>query len=485
MTYKYDRPTLLQSFIPIIFLIIALFINVRIYGDASLDGSNQIILMLSAGVASLVALGLGIKWAEIRQGIVDSISSAMSSMIILLLIGSLAGTWLLSGIIPAMIYYGLQILNPAIFLVAACIVCAIVSVATGSSWTTSATVGIALVAIGTVLKIPAGMVAGAIISGAYFGDKMSPLSDTTNLAPAMAGTDLFTHIRYMAYTTIPSISIALVIFLILGFVKGGNVEIAETQVILDAISGKFEINFWLFLVPIIMVVLISKKMPAIPAISVGALLGAVFALIFQPDLVQEVAQFGEGTWEKGFVGIMTSMYGDISFTTDNEIVDGLLSSGGMYGMLGTVWLILSAMIFGGVMERSGMLKRIAEGVISGINSAGALIATTAGTCVFFNITASDQYLAIVVPGRMYADVFKEKGLAPENLSRTLEDSGTVTSALIPWNTCGAYHAKVLGVETFTYLPFAFFNLISPFMTVIFGVFKIKLRMLKDAKTENA
>ncbi|MEQ9280868.1 MAG: Na+/H+ antiporter NhaC [Balneola sp.] len=485
MTYKYDRPTLLQSFIPIIFLIVALFINVRIYGDASLDGSNQIILMLSAGVASLVALGLGIKWAEIRQGIVDSISSAMSSMIILLLIGSLAGTWLLSGIIPAMIYYGLQILNPSIFLVAACLVCAIVSVATGSSWTTSATVGIALVAIGTVLKIPVGMVAGAIISGAYFGDKMSPLSDTTNLAPAMAGTDLFTHIRYMAYTTVPSISIALVIFLILGFIKGGNIEIEETQVILDAISGKFEINFWLFLVPVIMVVLISKKMPAIPAISVGALLGAVFALIFQPNLVQEVAQFGEGTWEKGFVGIMTSMYGDISFTTDNEIVDGLLSSGGMHGMLGTVWLILSAMIFGGVMERSGMLKRIAEGVISGINSAGALIATTAGTCVFFNITASDQYLAIVVPGRMYADVFKEKGLAPENLSRTLEDSGTVTSALIPWNTCGAYHSKVLGVDTFTYLPFAFFNLISPFMTVIYGVFKIKLRMLKDVKPQDA
>jgi NhaC family Na+:H+ antiporter len=485
MTYKYDRPTLLQSFIPIIFLIVALFINVRIYGDASLDGSNQIILMLSAGVASLVALGLGIKWAEIRQGIVDSISSAMSSMIILLLIGSLAGTWLLSGIIPAMIYYGLQILNPSIFLVAACLVCAIVSVATGSSWTTSATVGIALVAIGTVLKIPVGMVAGAIISGAYFGDKMSPLSDTTNLAPAMAGTDLFTHIRYMAYTTVPSISIALVIFLILGFIKGGNIEIEETQVILDAISRKFEINFWLFLVPVIMVVLISKKMPAIPAISVGALLGAVFALIFQPNLVQEVAQFGEGTWEKGFVGIMTSMYGDISFTTDNEIVDGLLSSGGMHGMLGTVWLILSAMIFGGVMERSGMLKRIAEGVISGINSAGALIATTAGTCVFFNITASDQYLAIVVPGRMYADVFKEKGLAPENLSRTLEDSGTVTSALIPWNTCGAYHSKVLGVDTFTYLPFAFFNLISPFMTVIYGVFKIKLRMLKDVKPQDA
>lgn len=485
MTYKYDRPTLLQAFIPIIFLIIALFINVRIYGSASLDGSNQIILMFSAGVASLVALKLGINWEEIRQGIVDSISSAMASMIILLLIGTLAGTWLLSGIVPAMIYYGLQILNPTIFLVAACIVCSIVSVATGSSWTTSATVGIALVGIGTALGLPLGMVAGAIISGAYFGDKMSPLSDTTNLAPAMAGTDLFTHIKYMAYTTIPSISIALIIFLILGFVKGGNAEIAETQVILDAIDRKYEINFFLFLVPVIMVILIAKKMPAIPAISIGALLGAVFALIFQPDLVQEVAQYGDGVWEKGFVGIMTSMYGDISIATGNEIVDELLTSGGMYGMLGTVWLILSAMIFGGVMESSGMLKRIAEGVISGINSTGALISTTVGTCIFFNITASDQYLAIVVPGRMYADIYKEKGLAPENLSRTLEDSGTVTSALIPWNTCGAYHAKVLGVDTFTYLPFAFFNLISPFMTIIFAVFKIKIRMLKDAKAANA
>lgn len=485
MTYKYDRPTLLQAFIPIIFLIIALFINVRIYGSASLDGSNQIILMFSAGVASLVALKLGINWEEIRQGIVDSISSAMASMIILLLIGTLAGTWLLSGIVPAMIYYGLQILNPTIFLFAACIVCSIVSVATGSSWTTSATVGIALVGIGTALGLPLGMVAGAIISGAYFGDKMSPLSDTTNLAPAMAGTDLFTHIKYMAYTTIPSISIALIIFLVLGFVKGGNTEIVETQIILDAINSKYEINLFLFLVPVVMVILIAKKMPAIPAISIGALLGAVFALIFQPDLVQEVAQYGNGVWEKGFVGIMTSMYGEISIVTGNEMVDELLTSGGMYGMLGTVWLILSAMIFGGVMESSGMLKRIAEGVISGINSTGALIATTAGTCVFFNITASDQYLAIVVPGRMYADIYKEKGLAPENLSRTLEDSGTVTSALIPWNTCGAYHAKVLGVDTFTYLPFAFFNLISPFMTIIFAVFKIKIRMLKDAKTAGA
>ncbi len=483
MTYKFKKPTLLQAFIPIVFLIIALFINVRIFGDASLDGSNQIILMLSAGVASLVALRLGINWKQIRQGIVDSISSAMSSMIILLLIGTLAGTWLLSGIVPAMIYYGLQILNPTIFLFAACIVCAIVSVATGSSWTTSATVGIALVGIGKALGLPVGMIAGAIISGAYFGDKLSPLSDTTNLAPAMAGTDLFTHIRYMLYTTVPSISISLVLFLILGFMYGGNTEISDTQVILDAIDSKYNINFLLFVVPVIMVILITKKMPAIPAITIGGLLGAIFALIFQPSLVQEVAQFGDTTLEKGFVGIMTSMYGDISITTGNATVDDLLTSGGMYGMLGTVWLILSAMIFGGVMERSGMLKRIAEGVISGINSAGSLVATTAGTCIFFNVTASDQYLAIVVPGRMYADIYKDKGLAPENLSRTLEDSGTVTSALIPWNTCGAFHSNVLGVSTFAYFPFAFFNLISPFMTVIFAIFKIKFRMLKDAQGE--
>ncbi len=481
MTYTFKKPTLLEAFIPIIFLIVTLFINVRIFGDASLDGSNQIVLMLSAGVASLVALRLGIKWDQIREGIVDSISSAMASMIILLLIGTLAGTWLLSGIVPAMIYYGLQILNPTIFLFAACVVCAIVSVATGSSWTTSATVGIALVGIGKALGLPVGMVAGAIISGAYFGDKMSPLSDTTNLAPAMAGTDLFTHIRYMLYTTGPSITISLILFLILGFIYGGSTEIAETQVILDAIDSKYNISLFLFLVPVIMVILITKKMPAIPAITIGGLLGAVFALIFQPNLVQEVAQFGDTTLEKGFVGIITSMYGDVNIATGNEIVDELLSSSGMYGMLGTVWLILSAMIFGGVMERSGMLKRIAEGVISGINSAGALVATTVGTCIFFNITASDQYLAIVVPGRMYADIYKEKGLAPENLSRALEDSGTVTSALVPWNTCGAFHSNVLGVSTFAYFPFAFFNLISPFMTIIFAVFKIKFRMLKDAK----
>ncbi|MGW8124144.1 Na+/H+ antiporter NhaC [Roseivirga echinicomitans] len=484
MTNTYKTPSLFQAFIPIIFLVIALFINVRIFGDSALDGSNQIILILSGGVATLVALRLGYKWDTIQKGIVKSISSAMASIIILLLIGCLAGTWLLSGIVPAMIYYGLQILNPTIFLFAACIICSVVSMATGSSWTTAATVGIALIGIGQALGINEGMVAGAILSGAYFGDKMSPLSDTTNLAPAMAGTDLFTHIKYMTLTTVPSISIALVLFLILGFTSSGTGEITATAEILTAISSRFEINGWLFLVPLAVIGMILKKMPAIPAILIGALLGAVFALIFQPEVIASVSGWEGAAWEMTFVGIMKSLYGDISVVTGHAMVDDLLKSGGMAGMLNTVWLILSAMIFGGVMEGTGLLKRIAAAVISKIHSTGSTVAATAATTIFFNGTASDQYLAIVVPGRMYSDIYKRKGLAPENLSRTLEDAGTVTSVLIPWNTCGAYHSGVLGVATGAYLPYAFFNLISPLMTVAFAYLNIKIKRITPSNDED-
>ncbi len=474
MTAKRE-PTLFESLIPVFFLTVVLSINVAIFRDAALDGSNQIVLILSAAVASLVAFRIGFKWEEIQGGIVKSISSAMASMLILLMIGSLAGTWLLSGVVPAMIYYGLQILNPTIFLVAACIVCAIVSIATGSSWTTAATVGIALIGIGKALGISEGLVAGAILSGAYFGDKMSPLSDTTNLAPAMAGTDLFTHIRYMTVTTVPSITLALIIFLGIGFTQSSSGTIGETSAILQAIDSRFYISGWLFIVPVVVVILIVKKMPALPALLIGTLLGALFAIIFQPHLVAEI---GGGASGRGyFVGLMKSMYGNIAIPTSNEMVSSLLTSGGMKGMLGTIWLILSAMIFGGVMEGAGMLKRIAKAIISMVNSTGSLISSTVGTCVFFNLTASDQYLAIVVPGRMYADIYKEKGLAPENLSRTLEDSGTVTSVLIPWNTCGAYHSTVLGVSTFTYLPYCFFNIISPIMTMIVGYTGYKIRKL--------
>ena len=474
MAEKHE-PTLLHSLIPIIFLIILLSFNVFIFGDDALSGSNQIVLILSAAVAAVVASQIGFEWQELREGVVKSISSAMTSMLILLMIGSLAGTWLLSGIVPAMIYYGLQILSPGIFLFAACVVCSVVSVATGSSWTTSATVGIALIGIGTALGIPVGWVAGAILSGAYFGDKLSPLSDTTNLAPAMAGTDLFTHIRYMALTTVPSITIALIIFLIAGFTMDTSATAIPTDEILTAISTKFKVTGWLFIVPVVVVVLIVRKVPALPALLAGTLLGAVFALIFQPGIVAEIGG-GSGT-EGLYIGVMKSLYGDIAITTSNDMVNDLLSSGGMKGMLGTVWLIISAMIFGGIMEKAGFLKCIAASVLSLVRSAGSLVASTAATCVFFNITASDQYLAIVVPGRMYADIYEKKGLAPENLSRTLEDSGTVTSVLVPWNTCGAYHSKVLGVSTGDYYMYCFFNLISPLMTILFAYAGIKIKKL--------
>lgn len=469
------EPTLLQSLIPIIFLIILLSFNVSIFGDDALSGSNQIVLILSAAVAAIVATRIGFKWQELREGVVKSISSAMTSMLILLMIGSLAGTWLLSGIVPAMIYYGLQILSPGIFLFAACVVCSVVSIATGSSWTTSATVGIALIGIGTALGIPVGWIAGAILSGAYFGDKLSPLSDTTNLAPAMAGTDLFTHIRYMTLTTVPSISIALIVFLITGFTLDTGSEAIPTEVILEAISSKFNVTGLLFIVPVVVVVLIVRKVAALPALLAGTLLGALFAVIFQPGVVAEIGG-GAGVREL-YIGVMKSLYGDISITTSNDMVNELLSSGGMKGMLGTVWLILSAMIFGGIMEKAGFLKCIAASVLSLVKSTGSLVASTAGTCIFFNVTASDQYLAIVVPGRMYADIYEQKGLAPENLSRSLEDSGTVTSVLVPWNTCGAYHSTVLGVSTLTYLPYCIFNIVSPLMTIFFAYAGIKIKQL--------
>jgi NhaC family Na+:H+ antiporter len=475
------RPTLFLALIPVIFLTILISINVFIFGDDSLSGSNQIVLILSAAVAAIIALSLGFTWSFLLKGIVKSIGSAMTAILILLLIGSLAGTWLLGGIVPAMIYYGLQILNPTIFLFAACIVSAVVSLATGSSWSTVATLGVALLGIGRALGIPDGVIGGAIISGAYFGDKMSPLSDTTNLAPAMAGTDLFTHIRYMAYTTIPSITITLVIFLIIGFRSySGNVYNDITPV-LTAIDNSFTINPFLFLVPALVIFLIVRKVPALPALFIGTLAGAVSALIFQPQIIEQVSGVDKPFYTAAYVAIMKSMYTTVSVTTSNEMVNSLLETGGMRGMLNTVWLIMCAMIFGGIMESSGMLQRITESVIKLAHNTGSLIASTAGTCIFFNITASDQYLSIVVPGRMFADTYRERGLSPENLSRTLEDSGTVTSVLVPWNTCGATQASVLGISTITFLPYCFFNIISPFMTIIFAYFNIRIARIKKEK----
>ena len=470
--------SLFHALFPILFLVVLLIINVSIFGDDSLDGSIQIVLILSSAVASVLAFNLGFTWDDIQKGILKSINSSMSSILILFLVGSLAGSWLLSGVVPAFIYYGIQILNAKIFLFAACIICVIVSMATGSSWTTSATIGIALIGIGKALGISDGLIAGAILSGAYFGDKMSPLSDTTNLAPAMAGTDLFTHIRYLMITTIPSILISLVIFIFLGLNISSDIESDNAVLISNLINETFYISPILFLVPSVVILLIYKKIKAVPSLFMGVILGSLFALIFQKDLVVEVSGMKDISWISLFSGTMKSLYGSISIQTSNQIVNELLSSSGMFGMLNTIWLVISAMIFGGVMETAGFLKKISSIILDKINSTGSLVTSTAGTCIFFNLTASDQYLSIVVPGKMYSKIYKDKGLAPENLSRTLEDSGTVTSVLVPWNTCGAYHASVLNVATLTYLPYCFFSLISPLMTIFIAYFRIKIKSLR-------
>jgi NhaC family Na+:H+ antiporter len=465
-----------EALIPVIVLVGLLAFNVSVFGDNALSGSNQFILLLGGAVAAIVGFANKVSYEKMIDEIGNNFKSTAGALLILLMVGALAAAWLISGIIPAMVYYGLQILNPTIFFPATVIICAIISIATGSSWTTSATVGIALVGIGTALGLSPGMTAGAVISGAYFGDKMSPLSDTTNLAPAMAGAELFEHIKYMALTTIPSIVVTLIIFTILGLTQT-TTGAADNTAILSAIDSAFNINGWLFLVPIIVIGLIIKKTKPLIALLAGTLLGAVFALIFQPDIVVSVSGAETLTGVSGYKGVMTALTEGASIATTNESLNDLFSSGGMAGMLGTIWLIVCALVFGGIMDAIGALGRISAALLSVTDSVFSLFAATVASCLAINLTASDQYLAIVVPGKMFAKAYEEKGLAPENLSRTLEDSGTVTSVLIPWNTCGAYQSSVLGVSVFDYFIYAIFNYISPFMTLLFAAFSIKIKQL--------
>lgn len=477
---KIKKFSFLVAFTPILVLVTFLAFNIYFFKDDATYGPNQIALLIASAFTILIARRLGFSWENMQKGMVESIKSALPAILILLMIGALAGTWMISGVVPAMIYYGLQILTPTIFLVAACVISSIVSIATGSSWTTVATVGVALLGIGQVMGLPNGMIAGAIISGAYFGDKMSPLSDTTNLAPAMAGTDLFTHIRYMMYTTFPTILLTLIIFLILGLNYTGSSNSDSVEAMLGAIKEKFYISPVLFLVPGAVIFLIIKKVDALPALFIGTLLGGVFAIIFQPQVIKEVSGIANDYSSAAYKTFFLTMSDKVAVVTSNEQVNELFTTRGMAGMMNTIWLIVCAMCFGGVMEATGFLQKITSAIIKKVKSTGSLIASTAGTCLFFNVTASDQYLAIVVPGRMFAETYKEQGLAPENLSRTLEDSGTVTSVLVPWNTCGAYQSGVLGVATGEYFLYCFFNWMSPIVTVLFAYLNIRIRKLKQA-----
>lgn len=459
-----------EALIPVVLLMCLLAYNI-FFADGEWFGeySNQFILLIGGAVAATVGFFNKVTITTMISEIYENLKSVFVPIMILFLVGALAGTWLVSGVIPAMVFYGLKVLSPAIFLPASVIISAIISIATGSSWTTSATVGIALVGIGTALGIPTGMIAGAVISGAYFGDKMSPLSDTTNLAPAMAGTDLFTHIRYMAITTVPTILITLVVFSILSFSidTTGNADVSG---LLKTIETTFQITPYLFIVPVAVIGLILAKTKPLIALGVGVILAAIFAFIFQSAILDSLSS-------SKVSAIVNAIFTDTSIVTDNETLNNLFSAGGMKGMIWTILLIVSAMVFGGIMDAIGALERITNALLKIASSVFGLFASTVVSCLGLNIIASDQYLAIVIPGKMFKQAYEDKNLAPENLSRTLEDSGTVTSVLIPWNTCGAYQAGVLGVGVSEYFVYAIFNWLSPFMTLFFAAFNIKIKQL--------
>ncbi len=475
MTKTIKEPSLLDALIPLISLIALLSTSVYFFGDDSSYGANQIALMFCAGIASIVGLKNGIKWEQIEEGIVKGISMAMGAMLILLTVGALIGTWIQAGIVPTMIYYGLTLLSPDWFYVASCLICAVIAISIGSSWTVAGTIGIGLIGIAGSLGLSLEITAGAIISGAYFGDKMSPLSDTTNLAPAVTGTDLFDHIRHMTWTTMPSLTIALILFTIIGLnsdVSGSASSMNET---LSVLQDKFYISPVLLLPLLLVLVLAMNKFPALATIFLGALAGGVFGVIFQTESIITSVNNPELANSAALLqGVWVALANGYTASTGNEMIDSLLSRGGMSSMLVTLWLIITAMAFGSVLETTGLLQRIVKSILSMVHSTGSMIAATVATCIGANILTADQYIAIVLPGRMYKLEFQKRGLDPKNLSRVLEDSGTITSPLIPWNTCGAFMAGTLGVATFAYLPFCFFNLVNPVISVIYGYTGFKL-----------
>ncbi len=475
-TSKVKKMSMGKSIASLIFLVVALFcILFKVDGEPLIWSADPHMALIAGAVfASIMGLTAGYTWKEIEEGIIDTIKLAMQACLILMIIGAIIGTWILAGVVPTMIFYGLKIITPSIFLVTTCLICAIVSLATGSSWTTAGTVGIALIGVGTGLGIPLGMTAGAIISGAYFGDKMSPLSDTTNLAPAMAGTDLFTHIKHMIWTTGPALLISLVIYAILGIkFAGKQIDVIQVNELLNGLQANFNINLLLFIPPILVIVIVVMRVPAIPGLIGGVILGGLFAWWFQ----------GAGMTE-----ILGAAHYGFESSTGIEALDTLLTRGGLNSMLWTVSLIICAMCFGGVMEKTKQLETIAMGLMKFAKSTGSIILTTVVTCIVTNLLTGDQYLSIVLPGRMYKDIYIEKGLDPRNLSRTLEDAGTVTSPFIPWNTCGATMTKFLGVGPWGpdgFAIYAFLNILCPIIAVIYGYTGIGIKKLEKAPQEES
>ena len=477
-------PSIWQAMVPVCLLIGMLSTSVYLFGDESSAGPNQIALILGSGLCVVIGLLNGQPWKDLEAGISRGLSVSTGAILILLVVGSVIGTWILAGVVPTMIYYGLSILSPSVFYAAACLICAVVATATGSSWTTAGTIGIALIGIATAQNLHMGLAAGAVISGAYFGDKMSPLSDTTNLAPAVAGTDLFVHIRHMVWTTAPSFAAALVLFVVAGFLTPIPEGTAELDSVLEVLETEFVIGPHLLIPVIVVLGLVVRKVPAFPALLIGALLGGVFAVAFQRTTVLNYMGASElPDWVSLVKGVWVALYGGFELRSGDVALDELLSRGGMASMLTTVWLIITAMVFGAVMETTGLLQVIAARILTAVRGTGSLISATLATSVGMNVLASDQYIAIVLPGRMFRGEYERQRLDPRNLSRTLEDAGTLTSVLVPWNTCGAFMAQTLGVATLTYAPFVFFNILNPCVAAAYGFAGIGIQRLEESETE--
>ncbi|WP_289096539.1 Na+/H+ antiporter NhaC [uncultured Pseudoalteromonas sp.] len=468
------QASFLDALIPITVLVCLLGAAVYLFGDNSSSGPNQIALLFATFTAALIGLKNGYTWKKLEQAMIEGITLSLGAIIILLMVGALIGTWLLSGTVPTLIYYGLQIINPSWFYAASCLICGIVAMSIGSSWTTAATIGVALLGVATGLGLEQVVTAGAVISGAYFGDKLSPLSETTNLAPAVAGADLFEHIHHMLWTTVPSFIIALIIFIFMGFNAGGSAEAGRIDEIVNLLEQNFNIGFEMLVPLVVLLFLAIRKMPAFPAISIGAVLGAIWAMFFQSDLINSQIDASQGQAIGYFKLVWTTFFDGFNIDTGDEKMDSLLSGGGMAGMLTTTWLIMTALMFGAIMEKTGLLDMFVKSILKIAKSTGSLITATIATCIGTNAVAADQYIAIVVPGRMFKDEYEKRGLKPVNLSRTLEDGGTITSPLIPWNTCGAYMQSVLLINPFDYAMYAFFNLINPFLAVVYAYFGIKI-----------
>ncbi len=481
---KKKKPGLILSLVPVVILVTILAVGVIIFGEDVTSGPSQIALVTAAIITSLIGMiFLKVPWEDFADAMGDNMSKTSEAIFILLMIGALTSTWMLSGVVPTMIYWGLKLIHPSIFLLVTFVLCSIISILAGSSWTTVGTIGVAMLNAGQIVGIPTGWLAGAIISGAYLGDKISPLSDTTNLSASVAGVDLYKHVRYNLITTIPAAIICLIIYTLAGFFipTTSNVDVG-TQ--LAALKGTFNISGWLLLIPVVTIYLIYRKVPAVLTLFISAFVGAIVAFWAQPQIVEQIVT-GMGSFKEFFYTILRMMSSEISIETGDPLITALASTNGMYGMVNTVWIIICVIMFGGALSASGMIQTITESMLRFMHNLVSMITSTILTCIFCNIVLADQYMAILLPGKMFSDVYKRKGYAPELLSRTLQDSATVSSVMVPWNTCAVAQAGVLGVSCMVWFPYAFFCFITPVIAIIIAALGYKIRLLPTENGEAA